>query len=242
MLASKNCVAIIPARKGSKGLPLKNKMLLNGKPLIAYTLEAAINSQAVDILVSTDDEDIVGICKGYGISMDYIRPEQISGDNTPMIDVVKHALTYIRGNIGIHHTSAMILQPTSPFRTGIDIARALELKKENPNKSVVGVSKMLHHPSECLIEGVNTKEISSWEYLVPPSAARRRQDYIGEYWFINGAMYCHSIEKILNQTDLSIDDACLFKMDLINSIDIDSQFEFTLCEAIAKSNYFKNLE
>ena len=227
----KDTVAIIPARKGSKGVPFKNKRLLAGRPLIEYTIEAALNSNEVDLFLSSDDEDIIRIAESYGLSIEYVRPVSISLDTTSMEEVVFDALTYLQNKPNEPYKYAMILQPTSPFRTSKDIQNAINLKRED-NNNILGVSLMIHHPSECIIENLKGQ---NWSYLIEPANVKRRQDYVGSYWFINGAMYCFDVQNFLDNKAFNWKGAKLLKMSEENSLDIDTNLDFIMADALMKS-------
>jgi len=113
----KEVLVVIPARKGSKGIPGKNKKLLNGKPLIAYTIEAAMGIfEKEQICISTDDEDIVQLAESYGISVPFLRPAELSTDTAGSQDVLIHAYEFYREK-GYDAAIVCLLQATSPFRT-----------------------------------------------------------------------------------------------------------------------------
>ena len=113
-----NVLAIIPARGGSKRIPYKNIQNLAGKPLIAHTIIAAKKSKVIDkIVVSTDDKKIAKISEAYGIEVPFLRPKNISKDNSPTIEAVKHTLEFLRTNQDYIPDMIIILQPTSPLRT-----------------------------------------------------------------------------------------------------------------------------
>lgn len=121
-------IAIIPARGGSKRLPGKNIKDLAGKPMIAWTIEAAIQSDIFDhILVSTDDEEIAKISKAFGANVPFLRPAEISTDHATTNDVVTHMVDWIENKYGQTVSIVTILQPTSPLRTAADIAQPLTL-------------------------------------------------------------------------------------------------------------------
>src|SRR5258705_10156292 len=110
-------LSIIPARGGSKGVPGKNIKLLNGKPLLAFTSEIALQSKYLtEVIVSTEDEQIVEVAKSLGIKVPFIRPTELAQDNTPTIDVIIHALQWYE-NQNIFFDAVCLLQATSPFRT-----------------------------------------------------------------------------------------------------------------------------
>ena len=123
-----NILAIIPARGGSKGIPHKNIQNLAGKPLIAYTIIAAKKSKLIDkIVVSTDDKKIAKISEACGIEVPFLRPKNISKDNSSTIEVVKHTLEFLRTNQDYIPDMIIVLQPTSPLRTTRLIDNAIKI-------------------------------------------------------------------------------------------------------------------
>ena len=121
---------IIPARGGSKGLPGKNIRLLGNKPLIAYSIEAAVNSIFKGtVIVSTDDEEIASVGKKYGATVPFIRPNELATDAASTMDVVFHAINFYKQQHVFFHL-IVVLQPTSPLRTSTDIDQAISLMKE----------------------------------------------------------------------------------------------------------------
>jgi CMP-N-acetylneuraminic acid synthetase len=120
-------LGIIPARGGSKGLPGKNIKLLNGIPLIAYTIKEAIKSKLEECIVTTDSEEIASISRLYGGNVPFIRPIEIATDNASSIDVVLHALNFMKEHKNKEYDAIMLLQPTTPFRDSEDINQALDL-------------------------------------------------------------------------------------------------------------------
>lgn len=124
-------IAIIPARGGSKGLPGKNIKFLNGKPLIAYTIEAALKAKHVHrVIISTDDLEIADTAKKYGAEVPFMRPEYLATDDALAIDVYKYTLSRLSETEGTIITDFMVLQPTSPLRTATDIDKAITIFKE----------------------------------------------------------------------------------------------------------------
>ncbi len=118
---------IIPARGGSKGIPRKNIKELCGRPLIAYTVDAAIEARKrLHILLSTDDAETAGIVKGLGIEVGYMRPAELAGDTSGSREVMLHAMDWAESQ-GIEYDCVVLLQPTSPFRTADDIVACTQL-------------------------------------------------------------------------------------------------------------------
>jgi len=141
-------LAIIPARGGSKGVPKKNSRLLNGKPLIAYAIETALASTLIThIVVNTDDETIANIARQYNISC-IIRPESMAQDDSPVYPVIETSLLEAEIETAKIFDLILLLQPTSPFRTGAETDAAIQMLWDHAEAdgliSVTAVED--HHP------------------------------------------------------------------------------------------------
>ncbi len=145
-----NIIAIIPARGGSKRLPCKNIRDLCGKPLIAWTIEQAKNSKFIDkVVVSTDDEEIAAISREYGVDVPFLRPKELATDESPSIDLIKHALDFFKKK-GETYDIIILLEPTSPLRKKNDIDAAINLFLERYyySDSLVSLGKVhLENPN-----------------------------------------------------------------------------------------------
>lgn len=141
-------LAIIPARGGSKGIPMKNITKLAGKPLIKYTIDAAKKSRRINrIVVSTNDPKIAKVAKSLGAEVPFLRPKNISGDNATTYDAIKHALDFLALNKNYFPDIVVILQPTSPLRTSKMIDRSVNLlEKDYSITSVISMRKVKTHP------------------------------------------------------------------------------------------------
>ena len=134
--------AIITARAGSKRLPGKNSMHLCGKPLIAWTVEAAVKSRRLGrVLVSTDDKKLARICQKYGAETPFLRPAALAKDHSTHVSVIRHALGWLRRHGG-RPGYFMILQPTSPLRTTADIDAAIRLAEKKRAPAVISVRRL----------------------------------------------------------------------------------------------------
>lgn len=141
--------ALIPARSGSKRIPRKNVTLCAGKPLIAWTVESALEAGSIaNTYVSTDSPEIAEIAKAFGAEVPFIRPTELSEDSTPMIPVMQHFLEWAKAS-GHNFDCVAILQPTSPLRIAQDIDGASQLMTSADTETVVSVVEMRHtqHPS-----------------------------------------------------------------------------------------------
>lgn len=145
-------IGLVPARSGSKRIRNKNIYKLNGKPLVQYTLEAAKNSKLLDdIVVTTDSKKIISLSKDLNIKAPFVRPKKLSGDKVNMLEVIKHA---IKREIFEKVKLIVLLQPTSPLRTGKDIDSAIKLfYKKKPDTLVsVTTKKNVRKKSKIMIE------------------------------------------------------------------------------------------
>jgi len=226
-------LAFIPARKGSKGILGKNRVLLDGKPLIQYTIEAALASRYVDkILLSTDDPEIVKLGRGLGLDCSYQRPSELAADDTAMIETVIHGLQWCGTVAGDMPDEVVLLQPTSPLRTAYDIDAAVEVFRRADADTLVSVHPMTEHPSECIVS-----EKQGWRYLsAPPAGAVRRQDLEDIYYFINGAIYLAHTESLLKRKKFVCrGESALYIMPRERGVDIDEAFDLTFAEAMFAS-------
>jgi CMP-N,N'-diacetyllegionaminic acid synthase len=220
----KNTLVIIPARGGSKGVPGKNIKLLNGKPLIQYTIEVArklFSDQ--QIIVSTDDQTIIDVVEQLGLKVPFKRPPELATDKAGTYEVLLHAMKYAEQN-GIPFDKVLLLQPTSPFRTKTNLEEAYLLYNEELDM-VVSVKETKSNPYYVLFEE-NEKG-----YLVKskPSSFIRRQD-CPKVWEYNGAIY------IMNKTQLQLNPPVMFTkikkyvMNEFESHDIDTPLDWLIAE------------
>lgn len=139
-----NILAIIPVRGGSKGVPGKNIKLLNGKPLLAYTSEIALESEYLtEVIISTEDTQIIEVAKSLGIKVPFVRPVELAQDDTPTINAIVHALKWYETQ-NIFFDAVCLLQVTSPFRTVEFLDKAIEKFIEQGSDSLVSVQKVPH--------------------------------------------------------------------------------------------------
>jgi N-acylneuraminate cytidylyltransferase len=139
-----NILAVIPARGGSKGVPGKNKKLLNGKPLIQYSIDAALQSKYIsEVLVTTDDLTIVEMAKSLGANVPFVRPKHLAEDATPTLPVIQHAVSYLE-NEGKQFDAICLLQPTSPFRPKGFLDTAVETFQQKQTDALVSVLEVPH--------------------------------------------------------------------------------------------------
>lgn len=220
-------LAIIPARSGSKRLPGKNAKLLAGKPLIAHTINAALQSSCCDeIVVSTDCQEIADISLNYGATVPWLRPNELAKDSSDVIFAVIDLLERY-SKIGRFFDSVILLQPTSPFRKSVTIRKAVEMHQETGN-SVVSINKVSFKPSWY-------REIDKDGNLTKVDAFLNNQENIDDspIYKLNGAIYIASTEQIItNKTFYSEPTKALLIESQSESIDIDTSMDWALVEKL----------
>jgi CMP-N,N'-diacetyllegionaminic acid synthase len=218
-------IAIIPARGGSKGLPGKNIKRLNGKPLIAYSIEAALKANAIDrVIVSTDCEEIVKVALEYGAEVPFLRPAKLAEDSSLAIDNYIYTVERYSSESGFAVNDFCILQPTSPLRTADDIDAAIEIYFNRNADSVISYCEE-HHPvswhKHLEVDGRLTT-------VFDDNALKNRQD-IKPTYYPNGAIYVFNSELIKSGEYYS-DKTFAYIMPRDRSVDIDVLDDFKLAE------------
>jgi len=221
-------IAIIPARSGSKGLKDKNIKCLAGKPLVAYSIKAAIDSNVFDrVMVSTDSERYAEIAREYGAEVPFLRSEKTSSDTASSWDAVAEVIENYEA-IGEFFDTFMLLQPTSPLRTAADIQNAYRTMEEKDANSVISLCEVDHSPMQC-----NTlpDSMSLEGFIKAESKGKRRQDMPTFYRF-NGAIYLSKIGFFNKNHDIYRCGSFAYLMDKRRSIDIDDDMDFQIAEVI----------
>ena len=218
-------IAIITARSGSKGLKNKNIKLLQGKPLLAYAIEAALASKAfTEVMVSTDSEEYAQIARKYGAAVPFLRDVVTSGDKASSMDTVREVLKNYQ-DLGYTFDSFCLLQPTSPLRSSEDIRGAYELFNAKQAKAVVSVCEMEHSP---LWSNVLPVDNSLQGFLDKAIGYQRQQ--MPQYYRLNGAVYIARIRDFLVDDNLYTENCYAYVMDKRNSVDIDTIDDFEYAE------------
>jgi CMP-N,N'-diacetyllegionaminic acid synthase len=225
-------IGIIPARAGSKGVPGKNKKLLAGKPLIYYTLKAALYSKLDKIVLTTDDVDIMEMGIHMGVEV-VKRPIELAQDHTPTLPVLRHVMEFQTEEFD----AVMTLQPTSPLRRAFHINEAIELFKANPNSdSLVSVISVPHNMTPSSLMKLNGDLLENDLYGQSPIL--RRQDKPKLYARNGAAIYMTKTSKI--HEFVFGGKIIPYFMKKIESIDIDNHEDWQLAELIINSNFFYN--
>lgn len=222
---------IIPARGGSKGLPGKNIKMLNGKPLIHYSIEIARQFvEDKDICVSTDDIQIVNCVKEIGLEIPFLRPSDLAKDNSSTNDVIIHALNFYAQE-GIQYDSVVVLQPTSPLRKVFHVAEAISKFDIINDDMVVSVVETRSNPYYVLFEETDAgylKKSKEGDYV-----SRQECPKVYEY---NGAVYVISVNSLKKMKIVKFNKIKKYLMEEKYSIDIDTGLDWMICEELLKSN------
>ena len=236
-------LAIIPARGGSKGLKRKNIRLLNGKPLIYYTVKAALHAKHItQVIVSTDDEQIASYALEYGAKVPFMRPENLATDESYAIDAVIWTLGKLRAPLvayqemhnsdqeWVYNEFAMLF-PTSPLRTSEDIDNAIELFHEKQADSVISYTESPWPLS--YFTGIMPDD-SFLPNLFTTNKLLNRQDYPRAY-YRNGAIFVFNYEKTVKQRIFSTEKSYAYIMPREKSVDIDSVQDLKYAEYLMRS-------
>lgn len=235
MKASVN-LAIIPARSGSKGLKDKNIKPLNGKPLVAYTIEAALESEIFDeVYVSTDSEEYAKIAVKYNASVPFLRSRENATDTSSSWDVVREALKLYE-QMGKTFDMVTLLQPTAPLRDAEDIKRAYGLYMNKKANAVISVCEVDHSPLWCNI----LPDDLSLNNFIDTNILRSPRQMLKTYYRLNGGIYMVNVSYFIKEGEAGLySDGCFaYIMDKKRSVDIDDEFDFYMAEALIK--YYGN--
>ena len=226
-------LGLIPARGGSKGVPFKNKKLLNGKPLISYTLEVALASKLLTkVVVSSDDNDIIKIAKDSGAEAPFVRPEHFASDKATSLSVIQHCLDFYRDK-NIHFDAVCLLQPTSPFRTVDFLDKAIHKFQNSEVDSLVSVLKVPdeYNPHWVFVPDSNGNlDLATGENEI----ITRRQD-LPDAYFRDGSIYITKTDVILNQNSLYGSKIGFIESSPKNFVNIDTIEDWNKAEKIAKT-------
>jgi len=227
-------LGLIPARGGSRRIPKKNIKLLAGKPLIAYTIEAAEKSKYINrIVVSTDSKEIASVAKKYGAEIPFLRPKEISQADSTEMEFFEHALNWFSKNENYEPDLIVELYPTAPFRKAESIDRAIE--------------KMLAHPEADSLRSIrlcSEHPYKMWviekDYLQPFVKGKDMNIHILAYHLLpkvyiqNANIYITKSSTIRNKKSPSGDVIVPFIMNEVESVDINDPIDFELAEIILK--------
>jgi CMP-N,N'-diacetyllegionaminic acid synthase len=227
-------LSIIPARGGSKGIPGKNIKLLNGKPLLQYTAEIAMESQYLTaVILTSDDTEIIKVAKSLGIQVPFLRPEELAQDTTPTIDVIIHALRWYE-NQAVFFDAVCLLQVTSPFRTVEFLDKAIEKFITSGCDSLVSVQKVPHEYNPHWTFELNPEgnlKISTGEDQI----INRRQE-LPDAYHRDGSIYVMKTEVLLQQHSLYGKSISFIESPPEFYVNIDTVADWQKAEQMIKNN------
>ena len=232
MYKDRTILGIIPARGGSKGLPRKNILEMSGKPLVAWTIERAISSKYLDmVIVNTDDNEIANISVKYGAEVPFLRPEKLAGDKTPMIDVIIHTIDFLEEENKAFDYVAL-LEPTSPLRKIDDIDCAIEelIDHEEEADSLVSAGEVhLEHPS--IMKRITGDYVKPYE--TNAQIITRRQE-LDKVFFPYGVIYLSKTEKLIRYKTFYLERTRPFFIERWQNYEVDDIYDFVCIEAVMK--------
>jgi len=221
-------VGIIPARGGSKGIPRKNLRDIAGKPLIAYTIEAARGAKLLTkVIVSTDDKEIAATATSHGAEVPILRPSELAKDNSPTIHTIQHMVRHIEDQGGKVDV-AVTLQPTSPLRESVDIDGAVKILLDTGADSVISVTAAKYSPY--LMFTLNG------DRLVPffgEETKIRRQD-LPKVYSLNGAIYVTRRDTLMKGNSLYGKDVRAYVMPEERSLDVDTLLDLRIIDLLLR--------
>lgn len=214
----------------AKGCLAKNVLDLNGKPLIAWSIEAGLKSSYIDeVMVTTDDDEIAQVSKKYGAAVPFKRPEKLADDYATRPEVIKHTIEFYQKELNKKFDYLVFLQPTSPLRDEKDIDNAIEFMFEKNGDAVVSVCE-LEHPIHW--SGTLPKDKNMSKFLDNVAVQSRSQD-LEKYYRLNGAIYICDVQKFLDEGCVFLkENIFAFEMAQEKSVDIDTRLDFKIAEVL----------
>ena len=224
-------VGLITARGGSKEVPRKNVLPVAGRPLIAWTVEAAVEAQGLDrVIVSTDDPEIAQVCREWGAEVPFMRPPELSRDDTPHMPVMVHAVRWMEAHWGRAPEYVLLLQPTSPLRTAQDIDGAIQVARRTDADSVVSVCEAKEHPY--LIKTVS--EDGALVDFIPGANLETRQ--LGpKVYFVNGAIYLTRSRVLVEEQTFYPRRVYAYVMPRERSLQVDTLWDLELVRRVMEA-------
>jgi len=231
-------VGLITARGGSKGLPRKNVKPVADKPLIAWTIEAALHSEILSrLIVSTDDEEIAAVARQYHAEVPFIRPKELAQDNSPHTDVILHAVKWLQSDQGALPDYIMLLQPTSPCRTAQDIDNAGRIAIDGQAEAVFSVCTSPAHPYLCK----RLSEDGTLVNFVPTPTGYLSRQSLPPAYALNGAIFLISCEMVLQKGFWERLRVLPYVMPPERSLDVDTKWDLFLVDAILRKHCVDSL-
>jgi CMP-N,N'-diacetyllegionaminic acid synthase len=225
-------LGVIPARRGSKGIPRKNLEPLGGKPLLQWTIEAALGATRLDqVLLTSDDPEAIRLAERLGCPSPFVRPAELAADYVPTVDAVLHALDWAKG-AGQAVGNVVVLHPTSPFRDAGDIDAAIVDFEQSGRSTLLAAVPVSQHPTECYrVADGRLAPAVEW-----PHGATGRQS-LPAFFYDTGAIFVASTEHVRATRTLHDEHSALYLLEPSHALEIDEpyQLELARCWADARA-------
>ena len=231
---------IIPSRAGSKGIANKNMQIIGNKPMLQYTLEAIIDSKELDYcILSSDDPNAINLATGMRANVPFTRPSELARDQSSSVDVLMHALNWYQKEWLHFPENIVVLQPTSPFRTAIDIDNAIKKYQDCDNQSLISVCEVTQHPADCVV----LKQDGKLEKIpqLRDESKEGRQGY-SKVYFVDGGIYISTVGRFIEKQTMFDEQSAIYITPKSHGIDIDDLFDLELARSmIFYNNNAKNI-
>lgn len=224
-------LAVVPARGGSRGIPRKNIRPLCGRPLLAWTADAALKAPSLDrVVLSTDDPEIAEIGRACGLEVPFMRPAELAGDHTPGTDPVLHALAWLASHEGYRPDAVMLLQPPSPLRRAEHIEAAAALLASSGADSVLSVCPPDYHPYWMKV----VRDGRLTPFMAEGARYHSRQE-LPPVVRTNGAIYLARVASFVAARTFELPHTVAYPMPREDSVNIDDEFDWWLAEQALKA-------
>ncbi|MFA5093798.1 MAG: acylneuraminate cytidylyltransferase family protein [Candidatus Omnitrophota bacterium] len=225
-------LAVIPARGGSKGLNRKNIRPLAGKPLIAWTIEAALKVPRITkVICSTEDREIANFASIFGCEVPFTRPQELATDSARSGEVLMHAIEFLEHK-GERYDAVMCLQCTTPLRSSEHINAAIDLFEKKISPTLVSVCEVSEPPYWMYTIGPENKLNS----LIKSEYATKQRQSQPKVFLPNGAIYISDVDNFKKTRTFYVPAPAAFVMERCDSVDIDYDIEFKLAELLMEEN------
>jgi CMP-N,N'-diacetyllegionaminic acid synthase len=229
-----NFFGIIPARKNSKGIKRKNLQKIGSKPMLQFSFESASKSKMIDyFILSSNDSNAIDLANKLNIVAPFLRPNDISLDNSKTSDVIMHALEWYKDKFSDYPRNVILLQPTSPFRTEEDIDQAINKYIQNDSDSLISVCKTTQHPSDCV--EINDQGKINLLNIEKDKTKVGRQAF-KDIFFIDGGIYISSVKRFLKEKTTFDSNSDYYLVKKSHGIDIDDLFDLETARALYNHN------
>ena len=228
-------VSLIPARGGSKGIPRKNIKSLNGKPLLAYTIEASLVAKIVNrTIVSTDDKEIAQISKDHGAEVPFMRPDNLSGDSSPDYPVIEHCIEYLHISENYYPDIIVLLRPTMPTRNSNEIDSVVNILINDQKAASIRTARPTPYPPFWMKAINRDGYLEPYDNHISPYSSMRRQD-LPPVMVCDGYVDAAKVSSVIEEKKFPPGKTLAYFRQDGPFIDIDSQDDWEYCEYIFRN-------